>query len=300
MALLSTNYLVLILGGLQHRLDHLVPDLDGISEPRLKEALRDNESLPPRVKVSQAHTLGPAPRGKGEFEVVRPEGVVLDSNAQRLVQTRGAAEQVLRDAQPQPEQRRRADHVVERHDPQRAPAVHHGQQAEVVVGQDLLPLAGSAAFGLQTEAVQQPIPEQRPLLPLWGALGTENPVPRRQHPLPQLVGPALEHELVQLRGGASVLVYLLAGLWVEDGQPGVDVPLLRVDSQHQVDLCVLDASDVPRPFPGELLGRVPRLAHGEEGGVRHGLRVGRDSVVLAGREYHLCGVEALEDGFDRG
>jgi hypothetical protein len=49
-----------------------------------------------------------------------------------------------------------------------------------------------------------------------------------------------------------------------------------------------------------LLHRVPGLAHGQEGRVRHGLGVGCDAVVLAGREIDVLGVEASEDGFDFG
>jgi hypothetical protein len=45
---------------------------------------------------------------------------------------------------------------------------------------------------------------------------------------------------------------------------------------------------------------VPRLAHRQEGGVRHRLRVGGYAVVFFGGEVDVLGVEAFEDRFDSG
>lgn len=277
--------------------NHRVADLGRLSEPRLEEALRHLEPLHPRLEVPERHALGPPPRGKCELEVVGPERVVLDGGAQRVVQPLRVAEQVLGHAQPQAEQRRRADHVVVGHDAQRAPAVDHGEQAQVVVGQRL------ALLGLlpQAEAVEQAVLQQRRRRPLGRlVLLAENLLLGRVHAPPQLVVLALEHQLVQLRRAARVLRDLLARLRVQDRQPRVHVPVLRVDAQRQVDLCVLDPAHVPRPLPRELLHRVPRLAHRQERHVRHRLRVRRDAVVLARRQVHVLGVEAPEDSLDPG
>lgn len=43
---------------------------------------------------------------------------------------------------------------------------------------------------------------------------------------------------------------------------------------------------------------MPGLAHGEEGGVRNGLGVSGDAVVLGGREVDEARAEAGEDGLD--
>lgn len=51
-------------------------------------------------------------------------------------------------------------------------------------------------------------------------------------------------------------------------------------------------------FPGKLVISAPGCAHAEEGGVGHGLGVGRDAVVVKGGEVYLGGLKAGEDAFD--
>lgn len=114
----------------------------------------------------------------------------------------------------------------------------------------------------------------------------------------QLVPFALEHELVQLCRALGVLLNLLAGFGVKDGQAGVDVPLLAVDSQHNVDLDVLDAANVAGRLPRVLLHAVPGLAHGEKGRVSDGLRVGCDMVVLLGRQVDMSALKASQDSLN--
>lgn len=91
---------------------------------------------------------------------------------------------------------------------------------------------------------------------------------------------------------------LLFGIGIEDSETGVNVPFLGVDSEGKVDLNVLNSTDVAGYFPGELGVGVPGLAHGEEGGVGHGLGVCCDAVVLDSGEVHLRGVQAGEDLLD--
>lgn len=280
---------------LEHCFDHRVADLVGLDKPRLEELLRLEEPLPPCVEVTQRHTLGPPSRRECELEVVAPEGVVLDRDPERLVQPVRVPKEVLRHAQPKPEQGRRADHVVVGRDPQRGPAVHHGEQREVVVGQGPHALLGLFAQG---EPVQQVVAEQGGRRPPGRVLAAEDALAGAVHAGAQAGCVPLQHQLVQLRRAARVLRDLLAGLGVEDREPRVDVPPGAVDAHRQVDLDVLDPADVAGAFPRELLHRVPGFPHREEGGVGHGLGVGGDAVVLERAEVDVLGVEAAEDRLD--
>lgn len=286
-----------ILRALHDGLHHSTADLDGVSEAGLEEALGHDEALAPGVEVAEADALGPAAGGEGELEVLGAEGVVADADADGGLEARAAAEQVLRHAEPEPEQRRAADHVVVGDDAQGAPAVDHGQQAEVVVGQGLVGADGGGPR-VQAELVEDAVVEQgRGAPPARGvAVGAEDLLAGGEDARAQLVLVAPQHQLVELGDGAGVLGDLLARLRVEDREPRVHVPLLVVDAHHQVDLDVLDAADVARALPGELRRRVPRLAHAEEGRVRHRLRVRRDAVVLVRRQVHVLGAEAPQHG----
>lgn len=114
----------------------------------------------------------------------------------------------------------------------------------------------------------------------------------------ELLFVAAQHELEELRHAGRVLLDLLLRARVEDCQPGVDVPLVAVDAQRDVDLDVLDAADVPRRLPGELVVRLPGRAHAQEGGMRDGLSVRRDDVVLLRAQIDHLGAEAGEDLLD--
>lgn len=184
--------------------------------------------------------------------------------------------------------------MVVRHDAQLPPAIHDGQQTEVVVLQLAL------RHLPQAEPVQQVVPQQQLL-----ALGllvrpAKYGFPRCVHAPRQLRPVPREHQLEQLRHGLGVLLDLLAGVGVEDGEAGIDVPFVGVDAQGDVDLDVLDATNVAGRFPWELVVGGPRGAHAEEGGVGHGLGVGGDAVVLLACEVDVLGLQAREDVLHEG
>lgn len=113
--------------------------------------------------------------------------------------------------------------------------------------------------------------------------------------LGELEALALKYQLEQLRDRGRVLADLAPSGRVEDGQAGVHVPLVTVDTQCHVDLDVLDAARPALLLPGELVVGSPGRAHAQEGGVRHRLGVSRDAVVLLGRQMHELGLEARQD-----
>lgn len=234
--------------------------------------------------------LGPAPRGERELEVVAPVGLVLDGGDERGLEEPVVAEDVLGDAEAQAEEGRAAEHVVVRVDVERRPAVDHGEDGEVVVG----PLGGvrrrAEGEGAQDGRLEELFPPR--------VAGSKDLLPRREEAVAETGQVALEHELVQVGHAAGVLRDLLPRLRVQDRQTGVDVPLGRVDPDGQVDLDVLDAADVAAHHPGELAVRVPGLAHRQEGGMGHSLRVRGDAVVLLGAEVDKVGLEAGEHGLD--
>lgn len=129
------HHIVVSLRALQHSLHHAIPNFNSLGESRFEETLRGDEPLLPSLKVAEANTLGPPTCGKRELEVIAAKGVVLDGDTQRLVKAGRAAKQILGDAEPEPEEWCAADHMVKRHDAECAPAVYHGEEAEVVVGQ---------------------------------------------------------------------------------------------------------------------------------------------------------------------
>ena len=144
----------------------------------------------------------------------------------------------------------------------------------------------------QTEPIQQIIPQQQLLPLLLLVRAAKHSVPRRIHAPAQLVPVASQHQLEQLRHRLGVLLDLLLGVRVQDGEAGVYVPFVRIDAQGDVDFDVLDAADVAGRFPRKLVVGGPGGAHAQEGGVCDGLRVGRDAVVLFARQVHVLGLQA--------
>lgn len=220
--------------------------------------------------------------------------MVFDADPQTIIQQPPVPEEMLRHAEPEPEQGRGADHVVVGYDPQGRPAVHHGQEREMVVRQ------GRVGFLAQAEAVEDVVFEQGTVAPFGRVFFAKDLFLRCVDSLSEFVCSTLQHEVVQLRGALGELIDLSMRLGVQDGEAGIDVPFLGVDAQHEVDLDILDPADVAGAFPGELLVGVPCLAHGEEGGVGDGLGVGRDTVMFLGGEIDNFGVQAAEDGFHLG
>jgi hypothetical protein len=104
-----------------------------------------------------------------------------------------------------------------------------------------------------------------------------------------------EHELEELGDGFGVLFDLFLCIGVQDGETGIHVPLVRVDSKGDILLDVFDATDVAACFPRELVVGGPCGTHAEEGGMRDGLCVCRDAVVLLGGEVDVLRSEAGHD-----
>lgn len=183
--------------------------------------------------------------------------------------------------------------MVVRNDAQSTPAVDHGKQREVVVGQ-----GGSrraAVFRLaEAELVEHIVTEERFTRPLGASFSTEDFFLGGVHAGAELVAMTLQHKLEQLGGGLGELSNLLVCFGVEDGEAGVDVPLLGIDAEHEVDLDVFDAADITGSLPGELLGSMPGLAHAEKSGVGNGLGIGRDAVMFIGTQVDNLGVKARE------
>ena len=73
------------------------------------------------------------------------------------------------------------------------------------------------------------------------------------------------------------------------------MPLVTVDAKGDVHLHVLDAANVARDFPRELLVCFPRRAHGQESGVSNCLGVCSNAVMSLGGEVYMFGLEAAED-----
>jgi hypothetical protein len=178
----------------------------------------------------------------------------------------------------------RADHVIIRYDSQLPPTIHDSQQTEVVVLQLLL------RHRPQAELIQQVIAQQQLLAFFLRMRAAKHRVSRRIHPLAQLLFIARQEQLEQLGHGLGVLLDLLLGIWVQDGKTCVHVPFVCVYAKCDIDLDVLDATDVAWCLPRELVVGGPRGAHAEEGRMGDGLRVGSDAVVLLAGEVDLLGL----------
>jgi hypothetical protein len=108
-----------------------------------------------------------------------------------------------------------------------------------------------------------------------------------------------EHELEELSDGLGILLDLFLCVGVQDGKAGIHVPLVRVDAEGDVLLDVFDATDVAARFPWELVVGGPCGAHAEEGGMRDGLCVRRDAVVLLGGEVDVLRSKTGHDILDK-
>ena len=177
------------------------------------------------------------------------------------------------------------------HNAQLPPAIHHRQQTQMIIRRLL------RRHLAQRKAIEHLIIKQE--LGLAQAADEHRIASSFDAPRQFLSVPA-QHELEQLGNRLRVLLDLLLGGGIQDGQARVHVPLVRVDAQRDIDLDVLDAADVTADFPGELVVGAPCGAHAQEGGVRDGLRVGGDLVVERGGEVDVLGAEAGEDVLDEG
>lgn len=80
---------------------------------------------------------------------------------------------------------------------------------------------------------------------------SEHTFSSRKHSLPQLFLLLLDHQLEDLGRAIRIGADLFSCGRVEDSEPGVDVPLVAVDTEGDIDLDDLDSSDVT--------GRLPRI-----------------------------------------
>ena len=118
-----------------YRPDHLPAQPRALGEARTEKLSGLLEALAIQVEAPEAHRLAPTPRSDDELEVVCAVGDVAQRGLDRGVQARRRPEEVLRDADPQPEERRRGERQVhERVDAERRPAVDHREQRKVRVG----------------------------------------------------------------------------------------------------------------------------------------------------------------------
>ena len=90
--------------------------------------------------------------------------------------------------------------------------------------------------------------------------------------------------------GCSVRVAIW--FWVEDRETSVDMPFLAVDTDCQIDLDMLDATDVTAHHPRELVVRMPCFAHGKECRMSNGLCIGGDAVMFFRCEVDKIRLEA--------
>lgn len=107
----------------------------------------------------------------------------------------------------------------------------------------------------------------------------------------QLLSPAFDHQLVQLRDRLCILSNLLLCGRIQDRKTRVYVPLICVYAKGDVDLDVLDAAYPAGNLPGELIVCVPRRTHAEKRGVCHGLCIGCDAVVHLAADMNVFGLE---------
>ena len=172
----------------------------------------------------------------------------------------------------------RTDHMIIRHNAQLPPTIDHGQQAQMVVRCPFL------RYFPQRKSIEHLVSQQQFVIP---TRALEDRRSGRLDPLLQRFAVSTEHQLEKLRHGLGILPDLLLGGRVQDGETGVDVPFVRVDSEGDVDLDVFDAADIAVDLPGKLVIGPPCRTHAEEGGVRDGLGVCGDSVVCLRREIDV-------------
>lgn len=110
---------------------------------------------------------------------------------------------------------------------------------------------------------------------------------------------ATEHQFVQLRHRLCILSNLLLRRRVENGQARIHVPLVRIDAEGDVDLHVLDTTNVSSDLPWELIVGLPSCAHAEEGSVCNRLRVRCDAVMRFSSEIDVLGSETREDALNK-
>lgn len=183
--------------------------------------------------------------------------------------------------------RRGTDHMAVRDGSDLRPAVDNRQETEVAVRRRLL----SRLVG-EGEAIEHFIFQKQVLA---DGVRFENRCAGGLDSTLKLVPTPFDHQFVQVRHGFRILADLFLCRRIEDGEPGIDVPFIRVDSQRDVYLHVLDAPDPTTNLPGKLVISSPRRSHAQEGGMSDGLRVCRDMVMHCAGEVDVFRIEAGQD-----
>ncbi len=96
----------------------------------------------------------------------------------------------------------------------------------------------------------------------------------------------------------SVLTDLLFGVRVQDGETGVNVPFLGVDSESQVDLDILNTTDISSDLPRKLSISMPGFTHTKEGGMGDSLSICCDAVMLCCGEIDVSGAKTRKHMLD--
>ena len=149
----------------------------------------------------------------------------------------------------------------------------------------------------QREPIQDLISQQQ--IPIILTLpGMEDRRSRRLDPMREFLTMPTKHQLEQFCHRLGILPDLSFGRGIENSETGIDVPFVGVYPERQVDLDVLDASDIAVDFPGELVVGSPGCSHTQEGCMGYGLGVSGDDVVLLGCEMDMFGAEARKDFLD--
>ena len=167
------------------------------------------------------------------------------------------------------------------------PAVNNSKQTEMTVRRRL----PARSFG-QREPIQYLVLQQQIL-----SLGARSEYRRTcgLYPTLELLPLSSNHQFVQICDRLGVLANLLLRRWVEDGEPGIDVPFVRVDAQGNIDLDILDTAYPPSMLPGELIVGLPGGSHAQESSMSDSLRICGDTVVHLTGEIDMFGAERGED-----
>lgn len=173
------------------------------------------------------------------------------------------------------------------------PTVHHRQQTQMVIPHALL------WHFAERELVEHFILEKRLVIKTSREHGGACCLDSSR----QLMAVSFQHQLEKLGDRLCVLLDLLFRGRIEDGEPGVDMPLIRVDSQRQVYLDVFNASEVSAYHPRELFVGGPCCAHAnvcedvwrrerssyspEEGRMCDRLSISCDAIMCFGGEINV-------------
>lgn len=136
--------------------------------------------------------------------------------------------------------------MVVRNNSKFGPAIYNGQQAEMIIRW----LFFSRTFLRQREPIEHFITQEQILA---CSIRLEDRSTSGLNAFFQLVSLALDHQLVELRHRLRILPNLFLRRRVENGQTGVDMPLVRIDPQCDVDLDIFDTTYPPSNLPRELI-----------------------------------------------